>query len=45
MKCPICGGEMQRASLGSVTDIVWTPQAGKIKEAAEYKRSGTIGKK
>ncbi len=37
--------EMQEGFLGSVTDIVWTPQAGKIKKPREYKRSGTIGKK
>ena len=31
MKCPICGGEMQEGFLGSSSEIVWTPQAGKIK--------------
>ena len=37
MKCPICGGEMQEGFLGSVTDIVWTPQAGKIKKPRNTK--------
>lgn len=37
MKCPICGGEMQEGFLGSFTDIVWTPQAGKIKKPRNTK--------
>ena len=37
MKCPICGGEMQEGFLGSVTDIVWTPQPGKIKKPRNTK--------
>ena len=31
MKCPICGEEMQEGFLGSSSEIVWTPQTGKIK--------------
>ena len=44
MKCPICGGEMQEGFLGSIHEIVWTPQPGKI-TATEHKGSGAIGKK
>ena len=37
MKCPICGGEMQEGFLGSVHEIVWTPQPGKIKQPRNTK--------
>lgn len=33
---------MQEGFLGSSSEIVWTPKAGKNKEAAEYKRSGAM---
>ena len=37
MKCPICGGEMQEGFLGSIHEIVWTPQPGKIKQPRNTK--------
>ena len=37
MKCPICGGEMQEGFLGSSSEIVWTPKAGKIKKPRNTK--------